>query len=57
MSVAELGTLGNRLAESHTRLASDACDVVFAFHAFNVDFQVKFSHARDNGLYAMINAC
>ena len=50
MRVGEIGALSDSLTECYARLASYAISVILSAHAFNIDLQVKFSHAGNNGL-------
>lgn len=50
VGIIKLAKLSDGLAECYSRFTSDASDVVFSLHSFNVDFKVKFAHTGDNGL-------
>ena len=50
MRIGEIRTLSDSLTECYSRFSSDAISVILSAHAFNIDLQVKFSHAGNNGL-------
>lgn len=48
--VAEVGPLGNRLAEGDAGLPGRALDAVLPAHALDVDLEVEFTHSGNDGL-------
>ena len=50
MRIGEIRALSDSLTECYSRFSSDAIGVILSAHAFNIDLQVKFSHAGNNGL-------
>lgn len=55
MRVIEFRSLRDCFAESHTRFAGSAVDVVFAPHALYIDFEMQFTHARYYCLLSVIH--
>ena len=54
VGVVELDSLADGLAESHLRLSGLYLGLVLALHALDVDLQVQFAHAGDDGLTRLL---
>lgn len=49
----EVGVAGNSFTVSDTGLASDTVGLVLTAETLNIDFEVQFTHARNNGLFTL----
>ncbi len=54
MSVIEFSHLRDSLTVSNLRLTHDHFTIEFTFHTFNVNFQVKLTHTRDDSFVRFI---